>query len=99
MINPSLYSKLPFNVERDFAPITLAAMTPSVLATHPSLPKDIIARVNSVAAALKTADTRERYIALGAEPFTNTPEQYAAFIRKDIQDWAKVVKVSGARLD
>ena len=65
-----------------------------------ALPKDIIARVNSVATtALKNPDTRERYIALGAESFTNTPEQYAAFIRKDIQDWAKVVKVSGARLD
>ena len=65
-----------------------------------ALPKDIIARVNSVAsAAIKTADTRERYIALGAEPFTNTPEQYATFIRKDMQDWAKVVKVSGTIVD
>ena len=37
-INPALYSKLPFDVMRDFAPITLAAFTPSLLASHPSLP-------------------------------------------------------------
>lgn len=226
VINPSLYSKLPFDVVRDFAPITLAAITPSVLATHPSLPvktvadlitlarkqpgklnfasggagntmhlgvellksmakvdmlhvpykgggpaivdviagqcdflvvnigpvighirggklnplavtgktraailpsvptvaesglpgyesttwygfvgpsalpKEIVSRVNgAVTTALKNPDARERYISLGAEPATNTPEQYVAFIKKDLQDWAKVVKVSGARLD
>ena len=37
-INPSLYNKLAFDVQRDFAPITLAAIMASVLATHPSLP-------------------------------------------------------------
>jgi tripartite-type tricarboxylate transporter receptor subunit TctC len=225
-INPALYSKLPFDVARDFAPITLAAMTPSLLATHPSLPvktvndlialarrqpgkltfatggagntmhlgvellksmakvdmlhvpykgggpaiidviagqcdllianvgpllshvrggklnaiavtsktrvatlpqvptvaesglpgyestswygflgpaalsKDVVARVNgAVVTALKSPDVRERYAALGAEPITNTPEQYAAYLKKDMQDWAKVVKVSGAKLD
>ena len=225
-INPSLYRKLPFDVVRDFAPITLAAITPSVLATHPSLPvktvselialarrqpgkltfasggagntmhlgvellksmakvdmlhvpykgggpaiidviagqcdllivnvgpllghirggklnaiavtsktrvatlpqvptvaesglpgyesntwyglvgpaalsKEVVARVNSAAAAvLKNAEVRERYVALGAEPITNTPEQFAAFLKKDMQDWASVVKISGAKLD
>ena len=49
--------------------------------------------------ALKNQDTRERFVALGAEPVTNTPEQFAAFLKKDMQDWAKVVKISGARLD
>ena len=65
-----------------------------------ALSKEVIARVNTVVStAIKNSDTRERYIALGAEPFTNTPEQYAAFIKKDMQEWAKVVKVSGAKLD
>ena len=65
-----------------------------------ALPKDIVTRINtSETAALKSPDARERYIALGAEPATNTPEQYAAFIKKEIQEWAKVVKISGAKLD
>jgi tripartite-type tricarboxylate transporter receptor subunit TctC len=37
-ISMSLYSKLPYNFERDFAPITLVGLTPFILVTHPSLP-------------------------------------------------------------
>jgi len=36
--NPWLYRNMPFNVERDLAPITLAGSTPNLLAIHPSLP-------------------------------------------------------------
>jgi tripartite-type tricarboxylate transporter receptor subunit TctC len=46
-INPWLYPNVPFNVERDFAPITLAGSTPNLLAAHPSIPartvKDLVA--------------------------------------------------------
>jgi tripartite-type tricarboxylate transporter receptor subunit TctC len=38
-INPSLYgSKMPFNPQRDFQPLTLVAKVPLVLATHPVVP-------------------------------------------------------------
>src|SRR3977135_2128549 len=37
-INPWLYPNVPFNVERDFAPITLAGSTPNLLVVHPSIP-------------------------------------------------------------
>ena len=37
-INPTLYSKLPFDPVRDFAPITLSASSPNVLVVHPSMP-------------------------------------------------------------
>ena len=46
-INPNLYAKLPFDVVRDFAPISLAAEINNCLAVHPSLPvktvKELIA--------------------------------------------------------
>ncbi len=45
--NPSLYKKLNFNPLRDLAPVSLVAIAPTVLTTHPSLPvktaKDVIA--------------------------------------------------------
>ena len=45
-INPSLY-KLTYDIEKDFAPVTVVAIVPLLLITHPSLPvrtvKDIIA--------------------------------------------------------
>jgi len=37
-VNPSLYSKLPYNVEKDFAPITLISSAPNLLVINPKLP-------------------------------------------------------------
>lgn len=46
-INPSLYSKLPYDPVKDFAPITTALSLPLVLIAHPSVPaknlKELIA--------------------------------------------------------
>ena len=36
--NPFLFSKLPYDTLRDFAPVVLVATTPYVLAMHPSVP-------------------------------------------------------------
>ena len=36
-INPWLYAKLPFDIEKDFAPVARAASVPMVLAVHPSV--------------------------------------------------------------
>jgi tripartite-type tricarboxylate transporter receptor subunit TctC len=37
-VNPSLFKKLPYDPVKDFAPITLLAQGPYVLAVHPSVP-------------------------------------------------------------
>ncbi|MEO9137221.1 MAG: tripartite tricarboxylate transporter substrate binding protein [Casimicrobiaceae bacterium] len=46
-VNPSLYPKMPYDAQKDFAPITLVAITPNVLVVNPSLPvhsvKELIA--------------------------------------------------------
>ncbi|MCC6534368.1 MAG: tripartite tricarboxylate transporter substrate binding protein [Burkholderiales bacterium] len=46
-INPFLYGKLPYDPERDFTPIALAAVSTNLLVAHPSLPirsvKDLVA--------------------------------------------------------
>ncbi|OGA50699.1 MAG: hypothetical protein A3G24_23770 [Betaproteobacteria bacterium RIFCSPLOWO2_12_FULL_62_13] len=48
-VHPHLYSKLPYDPVKDFAPIIHVATTPGVLVIHPSLPaktvKDLIALV------------------------------------------------------
>jgi tripartite-type tricarboxylate transporter receptor subunit TctC len=38
MVNPSLYAKVPYDPLKDFAPLTLAAVSPNVIFTHPSVP-------------------------------------------------------------
>jgi tripartite-type tricarboxylate transporter receptor subunit TctC len=42
VVNPSLYSRIPYDPYKDFAPVSLAAVSPNVLVTHPSLPADNI---------------------------------------------------------
>jgi tripartite-type tricarboxylate transporter receptor subunit TctC len=37
-INPGLYKKMPYDPIRDFAPIGLVGVTPTLLAVHPSVP-------------------------------------------------------------
>jgi len=37
-VNPSIFPNLPFDVQRDFAPVTLLAQSPNVLVVHPSVP-------------------------------------------------------------
>ncbi len=36
--NPLIYKKVPYDAQRDFAPITLAAVSPNILVVHPSVP-------------------------------------------------------------
>jgi len=50
-INPWLHSNVPFNVERDFAPITLAGSTPNLLAAHPSIPAQTVKELVALAKA------------------------------------------------
>lgn len=50
-VNPSLYSKLPFNTVKDFAPVTLIAMVPNLLVVHPSLPVHSVKELVALAKA------------------------------------------------
>jgi tripartite-type tricarboxylate transporter receptor subunit TctC len=52
-----MYEKLPFNLIRDFTPITLVATTPFILAVHPAVPaasiKELVALAKSKPGALR----------------------------------------------
>lgn len=50
-INPKLYAKLPFDVERDFVPIGLAANIPQILVANPSLPANNVQELIAYAKA------------------------------------------------
>lgn len=49
--NPALYSRLPYDAVRDFAPIIFVAATPYVLAVHPSLPVTTVKQLIAFAKA------------------------------------------------
>jgi tripartite-type tricarboxylate transporter receptor subunit TctC len=63
-------------------------------------PKAIVTKLNAeINKALQSPALKERYAAIEAEPVGGTPEQFAAFVRKETVKWADVVKKSGAKLD
>ncbi len=50
-ISPSVFAKMPFDIIKDFAPVTVVSYSPHLLATHPSVPvrnaKELIALAKS----------------------------------------------------
>src|SRR2546429_7188400 len=42
VINPSIYAKLPFDTEKDFAPITMVASAAILMAVHPGVPANTV---------------------------------------------------------
>jgi tripartite-type tricarboxylate transporter receptor subunit TctC len=63
-------------------------------------PNDLVNRLNSeINRALSAPDVRERLSTLGLEWRSNTSGEFAAFLRSEVQKWAKAVKDSGAKAD
>jgi tripartite-type tricarboxylate transporter receptor subunit TctC len=63
-------------------------------------PRDVVERLNKAfTAALQAPETKIRFGALMAEPVPTTPEQFGAFMKKELSRYEPVVKASGAKVD
>ena len=63
-------------------------------------PADVVERLNrAFTEALRAPETRTRFGQLMAEPVPTTPQQFAAFMQKELARYEPVVKASGARVD
>ena len=51
------------------------------------------------AKTLSIPDVKERILGLGADPVGNSPDEFAAFIRKEIATWSKVIKEVGITVE
>ena len=64
------------------------------------LAQDIVSKIYAeTTRVIQSPQIRDRLANEGGEPDTLTPDQFAAFIRRDAARWAKVVKDSGATAD
>jgi tripartite-type tricarboxylate transporter receptor subunit TctC len=61
-------------------------------------PADVVARIGAgVQQALAAPDVRERLVGMGMEVRTSSPEEFARFLRDEIDTWARVAKAAGVK--
>ena len=75
------------------ATIWLGVMAPK------GTPKEVISFLNTnINKVINKPEVKQIWLKQGAIPLVMTPEQFDAYLRKDIEKWANVVKVSGAKI-
>jgi len=63
-------------------------------------PKEVVSFLNtSINKILERSDVKEAWLKQGAIPMVKTPEEFGAYLRQDIEKWAHVLKVSGAKIE
>ena len=63
-------------------------------------PRDIIGRLNGeIIKLLNSAEVKERFGKQGVEVRTSTPEQFATFLRSEVDRWGKVIREAGIKAD
>lgn len=63
-------------------------------------PKAVVDKLNAeIAKIVSRPEVKKTWQEQGAEPMVMSPEQFTQFMRDDITKWARVVKISGAKVD
>jgi tripartite-type tricarboxylate transporter receptor subunit TctC len=97
LLSPHRVSNLP--VVAEVVP-GVSALSIVGLVAAGGTPRDLVQRISAdIAKAVKASDLTERMLQLGMEPVGSTPEQFDALIRAEIEKWARVVRLSGAKAD
>src|SRR6201988_4129471 len=62
-------------------------------------PKDVVEKLHGeTVKALALPEVRKKFDELGLEPIGSTPAEFTAIIRKEMPEWAKVIKDAGIKL-
>ena len=62
------------------------------------MPAPVVQKINdALAKALAAPDLRERFAAVGADPFTASPRDFAAMIRQDVESLARTMEAAGIK--
>ncbi len=70
------------------------------IVTPIATPKDIVAKLNTaIVNALKAPDVKQRFDELGYEAIGDTPEQFGATIKSDIEKFSRLIKNAGIKAE
>jgi tripartite-type tricarboxylate transporter receptor subunit TctC len=63
-------------------------------------PKNIVTRLNTeLVKIMHSAELKDKLAATGTEPLTSTPEEFAAYIQREIAKWGDVIRRAGVKAD
>jgi tripartite-type tricarboxylate transporter receptor subunit TctC len=63
-------------------------------------PREVVERLNrDIARTLQAPDVKERVAALGNQIVADTPDEFAAYIRRQTDKWSKLVKEANIQID
>jgi tripartite-type tricarboxylate transporter receptor subunit TctC len=69
-------------------------------AAPPGTPKEVTARLSAeIAKAMQAPDLKERYLSLGMDPASNTPEEMASFLRNEQARYGSIIKNANIKVE
>lgn len=74
-VNPSIFAKMPYDTQRDLAPITMVADSANVLVAHPALP------VRSIKELIALAKAKPGSLAVASPGISGTPHMAAELFK------------------
>jgi tripartite-type tricarboxylate transporter receptor subunit TctC len=78
----------------------LVAVNWYMLVAPAGTPRAVIDRLNAESVkAMNAADIRERLSGLGGEPASGSPEEAAAFLSREYEQWGKVIREAGIKAE
>ncbi len=90
VVNPGLYSKIPYDPYKSFAPVTNMAAAPNVYMTHPSV------SAKSMAELIKLIQANPRKYSFATPGIGTTPDLAAALLRLSTKVDAATIPYNGA---
>jgi tripartite-type tricarboxylate transporter receptor subunit TctC len=64
------------------------------------VPKEIIAKLNAeIVRVHNLQDVKDRFVSLGVEATSSTPEEFARVIQSDAAKFSKIIRATGAKVD
>jgi len=68
-------------------------------AAPPGTPKEVTAKLSAeIAKAMQAPDLKERYLSLGMDPASNTPDEMASFLRSEQARYGSIIKKANISL-
>ena len=69
-------------------------------AAAPGTPPEIVAKLSAeIGKAIQSPDLRERFMALGMEPTANSPEEMAAYLRKEQERFGDIIRKANIKIE